>query len=244
MTQFRQSIREEITSLESKYTTTRGITYTSLVQTPCYSISWISEIIQTQGLDDLCRSLTAQTILWFYDSVNVPPTVKSHFQWVKSNLQQENCCYTKKEVKMRMCGCWPAAGGLPTALRIPQTYGKGGTWLPMLPPSFKEKRRLPFSKSNLKQCMFSEGVKAREMTKPLDPHLIPCRSSSFRASSWILEHLPVLENHILPATLLLPCKHTCSSDWKLWTSSIIEASIWILPKGKQQNSGTAFLFGC
>lgn len=146
---------------------------------------------------------------------------------------------------MRMCSCWPAAGGLPTALRFPQTYGKGGIQLPMLPPSFKEKRRLPFSKSNLIQCMFSEGLKAHEMTKLLlDPHLTHCRSCSFRASSWILEHLPVLKNHVFTAILLLPCKQKCSSDYKLWTVSIVQASVWTLPKGKQQNSGTAFLVGC
>jgi len=115
----------------------------------------------------------------------------------------------------------------------------------MLPPCFKEKRRLLFSRSNLIQCMSSEGLKAHEMTKLLlDPHLTPCRSCSFRTNSWILEHLPVLKYHIFTATHLLPCKHKCSSHCKPWTVSIVQASNCIRLKGKQQNSGTAFLVRC
>lgn len=132
-----------------------------------------------------------------------------------------------------MCSCWPAAG-LPTPLWFPYTYEKSGTWLPKLPPSLEEKMRLPFSKSDLIQSMFSEGLKAHEMTKLSHSELV--------AGCWM--HPPVLKNHIFTATLLLLCKHKCSSDYKLWTVSIVQASICFLSEGKQQNSGTAVLVGC
>jgi len=43
---------------------------------------------------DLSSSSNSKTL-------SMCPTVKSQFQWVRSNLQQENCCYTKNKVNMR-----------------------------------------------------------------------------------------------------------------------------------------------